>query len=222
VFRSTVGKVMWVGRAAVFLLALTVILLHLLGLASRAFGTNGDNLILGRATNTATNLRAVVSNVAKYAKAVLLVQSTGESPALDLRVGEPGSSPADKTVAPMKVNSQVEVTNLNAAFLEGNHASHIAAAYKRTVVVSPVSTDTENGTALLDALSGITDAAATKPYRSIRILGTSRAPPDFLGQCRVCALLWKRWSFTRLRGRKRPFAALVERIMDDPRRREEP
>jgi hypothetical protein len=139
------------------------------------------------------HLRAVVSEVAKYAKAVLLVQSTGESPALDLRVGEPGSSPADKTVAPMKVNSQVEVTNLNAAFLEGNHASHVAAAYKRTVVVSPVGADTENGTALLDALSGI-------------ILGTSRAPPDSVGQCRVCALLWERWSFIRLRGRKRQFA----------------
>jgi hypothetical protein len=188
VLRSTVGKVMWVGRVAVFLLALTVILALLFGVASRAFATNGDIFILGRATNTTTNLRAVVSDVAKYAKAALLVRSASESPPLDLRVGKPGSSPADKTVAPMKVNSQVEVTNLNAALLEGNHASHFAAAYERTVVVSPVGTDTENGTALLDALSGITDASATKPYRSIRILGTSRAPPNVLGQRRDSAL----------------------------------
>jgi hypothetical protein len=37
-------------------------------------------------------------------------------------------------------------------------------SYKRTVVVSPVGTDTENGTALLDAISNITDASASKPY----------------------------------------------------------
>jgi hypothetical protein len=53
-------------------------------------------------------------------------------------VVEPGSSPANKTVAPMKVNSQVEVTNLNATLLDGNHASHFAAAYKRTVVGAPL------------------------------------------------------------------------------------
>jgi hypothetical protein len=38
----------------------------------------------------------------------------------------------------MKVNSQVEVTNLNATLLDGNHASHFAAAYKRTVVGAPL------------------------------------------------------------------------------------
>jgi hypothetical protein len=80
------------------------------------------------------------------------------------------------------------VGNLNAALLDGNHASHFAAAYKRTVVSSPVGTDTENGTALLYALSGITDASATKPYRSIRILERPRASPNVLGQSRDSAL----------------------------------
>jgi hypothetical protein len=66
-------------------------------------------------------------------------------------VGEPGSSPANKTAAPMKVSSQVAVTNLNAALLDGNHPSHFAAAYKLTVVVSPVGTDTENDRCLSES-----------------------------------------------------------------------
>lgn len=48
--------------------------------------------------------------------------------------------------------------------LDGKDSADFAAAYKRTVVVSPTGTDTENGTALIDALSGITDASAAKPY----------------------------------------------------------
>jgi hypothetical protein len=52
----------------------------------------------------------------------------------------------------------------DAATLEGKSATDFAAAYKRTVVASPVGTDTENGQALLDALSGITDASSAKPY----------------------------------------------------------
>ncbi len=48
--------------------------------------------------------------------------------------------------------------------LDGKESTDFAAAYKRTVVVSPTGTDTENGSALIDALSGITDASAAKPY----------------------------------------------------------
>jgi hypothetical protein len=36
--------------------------------------------------------------------------------------------------------------------------------YRRTIVVSPAGTATENGTALLDALAGITDASGANPY----------------------------------------------------------
>ncbi len=46
----------------------------------------------------------------------------------------------------------------------GKDSSDFAAAYKRTVVVSPTGTDTQNGQALLNALSGIRDASATKTY----------------------------------------------------------
>jgi hypothetical protein len=48
--------------------------------------------------------------------------------------------------------------------LDGIDSSGFAKAYKRTIVVSPVGTDTENGQALLDAMNNITDASASKPY----------------------------------------------------------
>jgi hypothetical protein len=65
---------------------------------------------------------------------------------------------------PIQVNATAgKATNLNADKLDGKDSTEFA-AYKRTVVVSPVGTDAENGTALLAALAGITDASATKPY----------------------------------------------------------
>ncbi len=51
--RSTVSKLMWVGRATVFLVGLAVILALMLGVATAAFGANGGNFILGK-TNVAT------------------------------------------------------------------------------------------------------------------------------------------------------------------------
>jgi hypothetical protein len=40
--RSTIGKVMWAGRATVFLVGLAVILALLFGMATTAFGANGN------------------------------------------------------------------------------------------------------------------------------------------------------------------------------------
>jgi hypothetical protein len=75
--------------------------------------------------------------------------------ALDLNVqsGEP----------PMTVNSQAKVNNLNADRLDGQNPSAFA-SYERTVIVSPVGTNAQNGQALLNALSSINDASASKPY----------------------------------------------------------
>lgn len=44
------------------------------------------------------------------------------------------------------------------------YAQFAGTIYRRTVVVSPIGTDTENGAALLNALAGITDASAATPY----------------------------------------------------------
>jgi hypothetical protein len=51
--RSAVGKVMWVGRATVFLVGLSVILAVVFGVASAALGANGNPWILGQ-SNVAT------------------------------------------------------------------------------------------------------------------------------------------------------------------------
>jgi hypothetical protein len=60
--RSAVGKVMWVGRATVFLVGLAVILALVLGVASVALGANGGNFILGQ-NNTASLLTKLTGQV---------------------------------------------------------------------------------------------------------------------------------------------------------------
>lgn len=56
------------------------------------------------------------------------------------------------------------VTDVDAAKLEGKPASAFQPHYARTVVVSPVGTALQNGTALLAAIAGITTASATNPW----------------------------------------------------------
>ncbi|MFP6584997.1 MAG: hypothetical protein VCD00_20865, partial [Candidatus Hydrogenedentota bacterium] len=49
-------------------------------------------------------------------------------------------------------------------FPDGSEQSTAGVTLAQTVVVSPEGTDAENGTALIAALAGITDAGAGKPY----------------------------------------------------------
>jgi hypothetical protein len=51
--RSAVRKVMWVGRATSAVVGLALVLALLFGVATAAFGADGDNFILGQ-TNVAT------------------------------------------------------------------------------------------------------------------------------------------------------------------------
>lgn len=159
--RSAASKIMWVGKATAFLVGLAVILALVFGAASAALGANGDFLKLGNLRNVATNTTALVGKVATGSS--LTVKNPSGGSALDLQVGDPSALPSTKNTPPLKVNSEAKVANLNSDELDGKDSSEFA-AYKRTVVVSPVGTDTQNGTALFNALSGITDASATKPY----------------------------------------------------------
>jgi hypothetical protein len=102
--RSTVGKVMWVGRATVFLVGLAVILALLFGVASTALGTNGKPFLLGK-KNTA-------SKVSKLIK-------SGVGPALQLGVD---SGP------PLGVNSSEKVANLNADQVDGKSATNFVSS----------------------------------------------------------------------------------------------
>jgi len=110
--RNAASKVMWVGRATVFLVGLAVILALVLGVASAAFGANGGNFILGK-TNVATLItRLAGSNGVDGAMFEVQNNNSGTNDtALSLKVqaGE----------APMKVNSAAKVTDLTSDKVDG-------------------------------------------------------------------------------------------------------
>ena len=58
--RSVVSKVIWVGRAKVFLVGLSVILAVIFGVASTALGADGEPFLLGK--------RNVAPSVSKLVK----------------------------------------------------------------------------------------------------------------------------------------------------------
>ena len=74
---ALLGKVMWLGRATVFLIGLAVILALVFGVASRASGANGENLIIGN------GLRDTVKNIATL-PTKLTMQGTRTGPALQV------------------------------------------------------------------------------------------------------------------------------------------
>lgn len=113
-FRSAVSKVMWVGRATVFLVGLVVVVGVTVGLGSTAVAQAqnqpGQQGVFRLAVANTTNaLSSLVGSVAD--NAMLLVDNNGGGPALDLKV-EPGQ-------APMKVDSGAKVDNLNADKVDG-------------------------------------------------------------------------------------------------------
>jgi hypothetical protein len=117
--KSAAKKVMWVGRALVFLVGLAVVLALTVGVASAAFGANGGNFILGQ-TNAATAITKLAgsSGVAGPSLQIVNNSTNAAATALDLQV-EAGK-------APMKVNSGVKVANLNAERLDDREASSFA------------------------------------------------------------------------------------------------
>jgi hypothetical protein len=100
--RSAASKVMWVGRATVFLVGLAVILALVLGAASMAMSATGGPFILGE--------RNVADQTSKLVK-------RGAGAALSLRVkdGQP----------PLKVDSSRKVASLNADEVDGLSAEEL-------------------------------------------------------------------------------------------------
>ncbi len=114
--RSAVSKVMWVGRATVFLVGLAVILALVLGVASAAFGANGDAWRLGR-SNVATAITNLGGQLGVNGPMVRITNNNANADdtalALQVQSGEP----------PMRVNSTTRVDSLNADLLDGQDAS---------------------------------------------------------------------------------------------------
>ena len=114
--RSAASKVMWVGRATVFLVGLAVVLGLLFGVAATALaGTGvGATFNLGQA-NTVDKISSLIGSATS---AMLKIDNNGAGPALALQV-EPGEQP-------MTVNSERKVARLNAEKVDGLDSTRFA------------------------------------------------------------------------------------------------
>jgi uncharacterized iron-regulated membrane protein len=113
--KSALGKVMWVGRASVFVVGLAVILAMVMGLASAAFSATGGNFILGQ-SNSANAPTTLVGQIVDTTKSALVLKNPNGGSALQLQ--------ANSGIAPMKVNAAAgKATNLNADKLDGKDST---------------------------------------------------------------------------------------------------
>lgn len=117
--------------------------------------TNGTQLNVWNLATTAA-ARALVVYGKSPSTPAAVVQNAGGGPALGLWVnaGRP----------PFTVSSSTKVASLNADQLDGLDSSAFQPHYSRTRVVHPVGTSAQNGTALKNALAGITTATSTDPW----------------------------------------------------------
>lgn len=185
--KSAVSKVMWIGRATVFLMGLALMLALVFGMASTAFGANGGNFILGSLNNTATAITKLTGTV-------------GGNPAL--RVSNPstatGSTALDLQTAsgkpPMKVNSGTKVTNLNADKLDGQDSNAFLGANAKaadsdkldgkdiselsgTVVqMAPISGPTTDVGTFPDPFKFVSPTATVTTTSTQRLVGVVSAP----------------------------------------------
>jgi hypothetical protein len=118
--RGALSKVMWVGRATVFVVGLAVVLAVVLGVASAALaGTGvGSTFNLGN-LNTVNKISRLVGSTDNAMLRVDNNNAGTNATALDLQV-EPG-------LTPMQVNSSTQVSNLNADLVDGRSASSFVA-----------------------------------------------------------------------------------------------
>jgi hypothetical protein len=118
--RSVASKVMWVGRATVFLVGLAVILALIFGVLSRATAHSGSAGLFHLNHNNPVSALSTLTGT--LTGAVLKVDNNGTGPALSLE--------ANAGNAPLSVNSTAgKATNLNADKLDGADS----AAYQKRV-----------------------------------------------------------------------------------------
>jgi hypothetical protein len=111
--KTAAKKVAWVGRTASMVFGLALVMALVLGVASMAFGANGNPFLLGT-SNVATALTKLTGNVNGAAMQVANSNAEANDTALSLSVqaGE----------APMRVNSPTKVANLNSDKVDGHDA----------------------------------------------------------------------------------------------------
>jgi hypothetical protein len=145
--RSTVSKVVWVGRATVFLAGLAVILALLFGVTSIAFAGNGDAWLLGR-NNTASNTTRLAGGAGVDGAMLRITNNNGGTNdtalALVVQSGEP----------PMRVNSSEKVVNLNADEVDGRDSSEFFTGATYLLSETATNTTTTDGTISLQCDTG--------------------------------------------------------------------
>ncbi len=143
--RSALSKVAWVGRTASMVLALV------LGVASMAFGANGQAWILGQG-NVATAITSLGGAAGVDGPMVRITNNDSgtDDTALDLRVqsGE----------APLRVDSDRKVANLNADQLDGVDSARLLrnSIYERSRATTGGSAPNETVSAFIGCNSGDT------------------------------------------------------------------
>jgi hypothetical protein len=117
--RSVVSKVMWVGRATVFLVGLAVILALIFGVLSRATAHTGSAGLFH--LNHNNPVKALSTLTGTLAGSVLKVDNNGAGPALSLEV-------SGAKAPPLTVNSTAgTATNLSADKLDGKDSTDFLA-----------------------------------------------------------------------------------------------
>ena len=114
--RSAASKIAWMARATTVVIGLAIMLAFVFGVASAAFGANGDAWRLGK-SNAATAVTRLGGTLGVNGPMLRLINNNADAndTALELQV-QPGE-------APMKVNSTSRVDLLNADLLDGLGAS---------------------------------------------------------------------------------------------------
>lgn len=165
--KTIFSKVMWVGRATVFLVGLAVVLALIVGVATAAFGANNGNLILGQ-TNVATLITRLAGPEGVNG-AMLEVQNNNagdNDTALSLKV-QPGEPP-------MKVNSTQTVSNLtagNADKLGGEPAADYLRHCQNGSVFGRAEIDGEDATSTFSTtgVRGSTDFICNAPSENVLV-----------------------------------------------------
>ena len=118
-FRNVASKVMWVGRTASMVFGLALVMALVLGVAATAWSATGGNFILGK-SNVATAITRL-TGAEGVDGPMLRIRNNNADPndtalRLWVQTGE----------APMRVNSDTKVANLNADMVDGKDASQLA------------------------------------------------------------------------------------------------
>jgi hypothetical protein len=164
--KTVVSKVMWVGRATVFLVGLAVILAFVIGLASAALaGTGvGAPFNLGK-TNTVDAISRLKGSVDGASLLIDNTSSGSNATALSLHV-EPGK-------APMRVDSSTQVTNLNADQIDGRDSTTFLPRSTYTKSETTLGTDLGGGRRLWEVFCNSGDKILGGGYFGVDATGTT-------------------------------------------------